>query len=171
MVFLLLLWTVDIETPGDLISLVQKFFSPPLPDPLAVTVSAAGSISNNNNDLRYKSESDNDEPSVRFNMDTPDTSPSQLETHIARLKTAADLNSDADLDIEIGSDGDIHNNTTIIVDDLVKCSTQLHEEMHEIHVVEKDEALRVTSCPAAAADIEAEAASAKSPLVDRIDIL
>ncbi|KAL3790515.1 hypothetical protein HJC23_007664, partial [Cyclotella cryptica] len=93
-----------------------EVFSPPLPDPRAVAVSAASSISNNNNDLMYKSECDNDEPLVSFNMETPDTSQSQLETHIAGLKTAAELDSDADVDIDIGSDRDIHYNTTIIVD-------------------------------------------------------
>ena len=134
-------FAVDIETPGcvkntcfclickilisftsffahsDLSNLVHQFFSPPLPDPRAVAVSAVSTTSNNYHDLEHASESDTDDPAISFNMESPETSKSQLEAHISGLKIAAELDSEADVDIDIGSDGDgSDSNTTTIID-------------------------------------------------------
>ena len=74
--------------------------------------------------MKHKSESDNNDPSISFNMESPDTSQLQPKVHIAGLKIGVELDSEAYLDIDIGSDGDnSDSNTTIIIDSETKGNT------------------------------------------------
>jgi len=63
-------------------------------------VSAASTSSNSDCDLKHESESDSNDPLTIFNMESPDTSQMQLEVHIAGCKIAAELDSEAYVDID-----------------------------------------------------------------------
>ena len=66
--------------------------------------------------MEHASESDTNDPAISFNLESPETSQSQLEARIAGLKIAAELDSEADVDIDIGSDGDgSDSNTNTII--------------------------------------------------------
>ena len=89
-------FVVTTKHNSELSNLISQFFSPPIPDPRDGTMNSA--------DVEDELGSDHDN---QFNSESNENILTlQLQFHLAGIKSAGDLDDDADVDIDIEADND-----------------------------------------------------------------